>query len=142
MPELDREILRKFKMSQFPEEGFDRNKYAYHAEYTGANGIYIWQAKCLGWEVIRGEMPENPSLRDEKGECKMGDVVFMRMPLERKHEIDKMQKSLDREAVGEMDEENVRRDIDEKMSRLLGHNVNMSFQFRDQRELRERKERN
>ena len=140
--EEDREILRHFWQNQLPCDGFDTTKYKYHAEYIGpstAQAMYIYQAKLLGYEVIRGDMPENSSIRDEKGECRVGDIVFMRIPLERYKQIERAQNAMNRETMGEMTADQVKRDIDEKMSRLVGHNVSMSFQFRDQRELAQRK---
>lgn len=136
----DREILRQFRQDQFPMENFDTTKFKYHAEYVGANGMYIWQAKSLGWEVIKGDMPENPSMRNERGECQMGDVVFMRMPLAQYARVERARDALNREAMGQADQETVRKEIDDKISKLVGHNVNISFEFRDQRELAQKKE--
>ncbi len=141
MPALqeDREILRSFYRNMVPQEGFDKEKYEYCAEYMGVNGTYIWQAKVLGWEVIRGDMPENPSMRDSSGNATMGDVVFMRMPKDRYEQLQRARKALVSEARGSQTADQVRQDIDDKISRLVGHDVNMSFKFRDQRDLDTRK---
>lgn len=140
--EEQREILRNFYRNMTPQENFDTEKYAYQAEYIGANGIFLWQSKSLGWETIRGDMPENPSMRDASGNCTMGDVVFMRMPLDRYNMLQGARKAIVREQRGELTQEEVRREIDEKVSRLLGHDINISFKFRDQRdpELTKRRE--
>jgi hypothetical protein len=136
----DREILRQFRQDQFPREGFDDTKFKYHCEYTGANGMYIWQAKSLGWEVVRGEMPENPGMRNERGECQMGDVVFMRMPMDQYKRVERAREALNRESMGQADQETIRREIDERISKFVGQKINVSFQFRDQRELAQKRE--
>lgn len=137
--EDDREILRHFYRMMTPQENFDTDKYAYQAEYLGANGIYVWQSKSLGWEVIRGDMPENPSMRDASGNCVMGDVVYMRMPRARYDQLQRARQALVREQRGEQTQQEVRREIDEKISRLVGHDINIGFQFKDLRELADRK---
>lgn len=137
--EEDREILRSFYRNMTPKESFDESKYAYQWEYLGANGIYLWQSKCLGWETVRGADVENSAMRDGSGNCVMGDTVLMRMPRERYDQLQDVRQALVREQRGERTQEEVRRDIDDKISRLMGHDINVSFQFRDQRELADRK---
>lgn len=138
--EEDREILRSFYRNMVPQENFDNDKYAYCAEYLGANGTYVWQAKVLGWEVIRGEMPENPSMRDANGNATMGDVIFMRMPKERYEQLQRARRAGVAETRGGMSEAQIRDEIDEKVSRMVGSDIRVSFEFKDQRELKTRKE--
>jgi hypothetical protein len=137
--EEEREILRQFQELKPPQENFDTEKYAYMAEYVGCNGRYIHQAKVAGWEPIRGDMPENPMLRDVSGYCVMGDVMYMRMPKERFEMFRRAQDAVLRRQLGDTSEEDKRREINEKMSRLVGHSVNMSFEFKDQRTIQDRK---
>ena len=134
--EEDREILRKFSHYTAPREGFDESKYAYCAEYTGCSGVFVWKAKALGWEIISGEMPENPSLRDVNGHSTMGDVVFMRMPRQRYEELERVRAASARIARNEGDEELKRKQIDEAISKVVGQNIELSFQFKDRNELR------
>jgi hypothetical protein len=137
--EEDREILRQFQQSLTPRENFDEGTYVYCAEYIGKDGIYIHQAKSIGWEPISKDMPENPMLRDASGYCTMGDVMFMRMPIARWKQLERAQQAIIRETLGEKNEEQTKREIDDKISQMVGHQVKMSFEFKDQRELTERK---
>ena len=137
--EEQREILRHFRVGSLPEEGFDHTKYAYHYEHVGANGTFIWQSKMLGWDTVRGDMPENPDMRDASGRCIVGDVVLMRMPKARFAQIEREGIELRREREGVQTKEQVQADIDDKMSKLLGHKVKTAFEFHDPKELNSRR---
>ena len=139
MADSDREILRNFYKMMSPTEGFDEAKYAYQWEYLGANGIYIHQSKVLGWQAVHGADAENPAMRDASGHAVMGDVMLMRMPRERYEQIQRARQALVREQRGEVTDEQMRAQIDERISRMVGQNISMSFKFKDRRELDTRK---
>ena len=130
----DREILRSFYANMTPKENFDPT-FEYQWEHIGANGIYVWQSKSLGWQIVGGSEPENPGMRDASGRCVMGDVVLMRMPKERYDKLQLARQALVREQKGDKTREQIQEEIDEKVSRLVGHKINVSFKFDDRREL-------
>lgn len=137
--EGNREIIRNFYRNRTPKVGFDESEYAYQWEYRGCDGIYMWQSQSLGWETVKNDMPENPQLRDPSGYCVLADTVLMRMPRENYAELQTVRKAIVGEQRGERSREEITADIDEKVSRLVGHNINVSFRFNDQRELATRK---
>ena len=134
----DREILRSFYANMTPKENFDPT-FEYQWEYIGANGIYVWQSKSLGWQIVGGAEPENPGMRDASGRCVMGDVVLMRMPKERYERLQLARQALVREQRGDKTREQIQEEIDDKVSRLVGHKVNVSFKFDDRRELAQKR---
>lgn len=136
--EEDRELLRHFADSSMPQENFNSD-YEYQWEYRGANGRYLWAAKALGWDFVRGAHAENPSIRDESGNCTIGDVALMRIPKDRYKQLRDASTSLAREARGDMNEEAMRNEIDQRISRLVGSNVRVAFEFRDTRDLDSRR---
>lgn len=135
----DREILRNFYRHMMPRAGFQEDKYEYCWEYLGSSGIYVHQAEVFGWQRVKNTDPENPTMRDATGHCVVGDTLLMRMPKERYEELQKARKALVREHKGDETQEETRMKIDERISRLVGHDVSVSFEFKDQRELSARK---
>ena len=130
----DREILRRFSENSTPQFNFNP-EYEYTWEYVGANGRYIWNAQAIGWQPVHGDMDENPGIRDAAGNCVIGDTMLMRMPKQRHDGLRDAKRSLDREARGELSEEATRAEIDARISRLIGSDVKIAFEFRDRREL-------
>jgi hypothetical protein len=88
---------------------------------------------------VRGAMAENPMLRDAGGNCVVGDTVLMRMPRDRYLQLQGAKESLAREARGDRSEEAMRAEIDERISKLVGSNVKVAFEFRDTRDLADRR---
>lgn len=57
--------------------------YEYVWCYEGMGGREITKKARLGWIVVQSEMPECPSLKDARGYRKIGDVILMRIPIEK-----------------------------------------------------------
>ncbi len=135
-----REILRHFRQRHLPEQNFDHTKYKYHYEHLGANGSFVYGAQTLGYEVVRGDMPENPDLRDATGRCVLGDVVLMRMPLDVWDQLNQ-ETEIERSRIrGDKSKQELIEEVNDRASALLGQRVNIMFEFRDRDELKTRKE--
>ena len=63
------------------EPAVDGYKYVWC--YEGMGGREIVKKSRLGWIVVQSEMPECPNLKDARGYRKIGDVILMRIPMEK-----------------------------------------------------------
>ena len=78
--EKDWEILRHMDELTV-EPAVDGYKYVWC--YEGMGGREIVKKSRLGWIVVQAEMPECANLKDARGYRKIGDVILMRIPMER-----------------------------------------------------------
>ncbi len=99
--EPDREILKHYKDGDLPVSNKDDNYvycWVYRDPYNRLGGRQVMQKKVQGWEVISGDMKESYENRDVNGYRIVGDVLLMRIRLDRYMKI-----------IKERDENNVRR---------------------------------
>lgn len=65
-------------------------EFAYRwVNFISIGGIMVTRAQNDGWEVVRAEMPEAIERRDELGRRRLGDVILMRIPIDRKLFLDR-----------------------------------------------------
>jgi hypothetical protein len=65
------------------------------------SGYFVRLKEVLSWEVVRGDMPECPRLKDATGFRRLGDVILMRVDAARALAIDRHYQQLsERRMVG------------------------------------------
>lgn len=133
-----REILRNQSMLFHVDDAQEGYVYAYE-QFGGASGnTHINRAKAVGYEVVRGEMPENADNRDAQGMCVIGDTILMRIPRARAEEVYKEVRQMSHDRLGGDKNEQMLEGINEALSRELGRQVKVSFTYKDPSELQNR----
>lgn len=121
-----REILRKrgdlFKPTN-PQKG-----YKYARVFDGANRYEIYEAQALGYEIVKGNMPEDTDKRDAEGVARVGDTVLMRIKEDDYKAIREYKEALDRRTLGVASEE------EERLYSMRAKGVKV-FSFRDNEQL-------
>jgi hypothetical protein len=140
-----REILRQLRNNPsmgLPRDGFDETKWHYCWEHTGGSsqpGFHINLAEMVGWRKVHGDDPENRQLRDDSGHCRLADVVLMKIPRERWEELQREKRRDFDLARGIRDEEEMRDEINEQVSKLVGYPIKVAFDFAHPSQLVDRK---
>lgn len=134
-----REILRDGSYLFTVEDAQDEYAYAYE-QFGGASGnSHIIRAKTAGYEVVRGDMPENKDNRNEQGMCVVGDTMLLRIKKERHQKIQDEIGRIHRERRGEEKNDNMLENLNEQLSQALGRRVNVTFSYKDPAELSQRR---
>jgi len=96
-----------------------RPEFAYYwGNWSAAHGIDITAHQVDGWVVVAGDDPECTHCRDELGRRKIGDVILMRIPLDRcleLRQLDRLKRRMKSEgidgALKEMGERGAKRGV-------------------------------
>lgn len=133
-----REILRNQSMLFHVENANPDKIYAYE-HFGGASGnTHIFRAKAVGYQVVGGDDPENPGMRNADGHCVVGDTILMSIDKERAEEIYKEVRRMSHDRLGDDKNEQMLENINEALSRELGRQVKVSFTYKDPSELQNR----
>jgi hypothetical protein len=89
--EEDREILHKSFDQQMLEISNKQPGYMYCWTYYGLNGHMVYAKKSLGWRVVTASDPECSEHKEADGTRRIGDVLLMRIPIERFNQIEEEQ---------------------------------------------------
>jgi hypothetical protein len=143
MPELkpEREILRQADLLLHvinPQPG-----YIYAAERMGgaSGNTHLTRAQIAGYELVRGDDPENPSQRDASGFCVIGDVALMRIKEDTHKEIQKDNEAIlaRKRGVDRSSDGNLAQQLSDELSRRFGKQMNVVFSYQDPKELSQRR---
>lgn len=107
-----------------PQMGYD-----YARVFAGANGYEVTEAKLLGWEVVRGDDPEDEDHKAVDGTRQFGDTVLMRIKKTRRAEITQYKNELDNRLSGTAE--------DERLDELIRSKGMRPFGFTSREELQE-----
>jgi len=78
---IENEIASKFDFLVVPE-ALEDMRYCW-VNYVNQHALAVKTKQVEGWEIVCGDMPECPNLRDELGRRRIGDVILMRIPIDR-----------------------------------------------------------
>jgi hypothetical protein len=72
--------------------------YAYCWSWTGGYGRMVRAKQAEGWEIVHGESEEATELKGTGADTtrRLGDVILMRIPLDRKKQLDALAKAKSR----------------------------------------------
>ena len=77
--EVEREIAKHFTKKGFLKITNEQPGYTYFWAAIDDPQTFTWK-KTLGWEVVKGDMPEAREITDENNMRRVGDVILMRIP--------------------------------------------------------------
>lgn len=87
-------LKKDFDILQHLDELYVENAvpgYKYMWCYEGQRGREIVKKTRLGWQVVQSDMPECPTLKDARGYRLIGDVILMRIPIDKFEELEAAQ---------------------------------------------------
>lgn len=135
-----REIRRRSDM--LTEVTNKQAGYEYRFErITGASGnSHVTRARAVGFEIVKGDDPENAETRDANGYCVIGDVVLLRIKKDRMNEIeDEMRSEVSMKRGSDQREDTLAKQLSEELSRKLGKQTNVVFSYQDPKDLANRR---